>query len=154
MYTIQNPEYMHVFCFCMVIFAGGGRLKQIRGDVNECVCVCVCVCVCARVCFGRVSCLTQSVQAHVSVRVSVSQQSAMSDTKCQFRGTKSLFFPLFHFLCRAQGKRSQRDRGGFYCTSRCQGGRQREIMDRDKQLEQGRLKNMLMCYVCGYVGSM
>lgn len=40
-------------------------------------------------CVGRASCLTQSVLTHVSVRVSVSQQSAMSDTKCQFQGTET-----------------------------------------------------------------
>lgn len=90
------------------------------------------VCVC-------VGCLTQSVRAHVSVRVSVSQQSAMSDTKCQFQEEQSSFilfyFILFYFLLpfhtwssRKTNHRHTDDDvkksvSSYHCVSGCQAGR-------------------------------
>lgn len=122
--TIHNICVFYMFSYGY--FAGGGEAEGEQGWY-ECVCV------------GRVSCLTQSVQAHVSVRVSVSQQSDMSDTKCQFQGTKSLYF----FASISYVELKETDCGGYFCMSGCQGRKMTII-------QQGRLyyKNMLMCLAC------
>lgn len=109
-------------------------------------------------CVGRASCLTQSVLTHVSVRVSVSQQSAMSDTKCQFQGTETPPPPL-NCICKAEG--SKEEYGDYYHVSEFQRGRWRKTQTRDEQLysREGSITKyadllcVCVCWVCVWVGA-